>query len=779
MSASALPFEVPQPVARKVSRLRLLVRLYSLAEGLAAIIIVLGVAFWAGLAVDWLLEPKPAIRVAMWAAAIAAAAYVAWRYIGRRIFAPLPSDSLALLVERRHPQLDEGLVTTVQVGISYANSPDQVRQDEADPRWRAWSGLSGHEFNRTLIDATGRRAASAMDEVRLSRVFNMQPLTRKASAALLLLISITAFAALQRDAFGFWVDRMQLSEQLWPRRVHLTVDGFEQREASPVVNVARDDDYELNVFASIIDGHSAPEEVEVRWRRTSDGGRGGGPMLKIGEAVTGRDEAQQYQYTFKVSSDLEFDVIGGDDRVRNLRLHAVERPAITRVWLEVEYPAYMRREPRSIPISGRAELPEGARAVCRIEANKPLKSVEVRDSSEQVDLAAKVAAEDPHLFSFAIDTATMDRAFLITMHDADGVQNRDPFRLPLSVLPDEPPELSVQLRGIGSAITPQATLPLAGKVEDDYGVEEIWFEYQIDESSAERRSLLVQPEGLPEMPMTEHFDLAEADPETRRPRVAVKAGQKLSLAVKARDAYDLAEEPHIGGSQRFRLDVVTPSELRALLEKRELGLRQRFEAIYERMLSVPELLDRIDLDAAGGGTQDNGGASNAPEVADSHAAASSSRTRERDRSRIGGAEQTVTQLSFETSGVAEGFDDIVAELINNRVDTEELKERLEQGISEPLKEVSGELLPQLEARLIELARAHDADLSAAGPQLAAAKSAAAAAAEAMKTILDRMLELESYNELVELLRTIVTDQQQLRERTQAEQRERLRGLLEE
>src|SRR5437870_2830203 len=114
MSTSALPFEIPRPVARKVSRLRLLVRLYSLAEGLAAVAIVVGLGFWLGLAVDWLLEPQPAARVALEIAVGVAAVVVAWRYIGRRAMAPLPGDSLALLVERQYPELNEGLVTTVQ-----------------------------------------------------------------------------------------------------------------------------------------------------------------------------------------------------------------------------------------------------------------------------------------------------------------------------------------------------------------------------------------------------------------------------------------------------------------------------------------------------------------------------------------------------------------------------------------------------------------------------------------------------------------------------------------
>jgi len=42
-----------------------------------------------------------------------------------------------------------------------------------------------------------------------------------------------------------------------------------------------------------------------------------------------------------------------------------------------------------------------------------------------------------------------------------------------------------------------------------------------------------------------------------------------------------------------------------------------------------------------------------------------------------------------------------------------------------------------------------------------------------------MLELESYNELVELLRGIVAEQKQLEEKTKQQRREKLRRLLEE
>lgn len=735
--------------------MRAAVRLYVLVEGLAALGMVIGGAFWLALGLDWLFEPRPALRVVMWIVAAAAAAFVAWRYIIRRAFAALRNDSLALVVERRYPHLAEGLVTTVQA---------------------AGDGDFG-AVRRQMLDSSARRTIDALGNVRLTRVFDYRPLARKLFAAAALLGAIAVFAATQHEAFGFWLQRMRLDPQLWPRRVQLTVVGFAERDGRRAVNVARDDSYELNVLASIVDGHEAPAEVEVRWR-LADGRRGRGPMLRIGEATPGRDNGQLFRYTFKVSADVEFDVIGGDDRVLNLQLHPVERPAVKSLAIACEYPKYMQRPPRVLPVaSGRAELPEGSSAVCRAAANKPLVSVTVHDPAEQVDLPATVSKENPAEFTFDLGRIKGDRVLMLTMHDADGVENHDPFRLAVSSLPDQPPEVNVQLRGIGSAVTPQARIPFAGRLIDDYALEESWFEYEIDDADPQRRPLRTQPDGLANLRMTEPFDLAEADPATSRPRVELKAGQKFTLSVQARDAFDLGDAPHVGGSARFQLDVVTPSELRALLEKRELGLRQRFEAIYEKMVGVRDLIGRIDLAAGAASASDSAGS--AGSAGSPEEPLTPERRRERDVARIGGSRQSATQLAFETSGVAEGFDEILAELVNNRVDTEELSQRLGQGISEPLKEIGGELLPHFEEQLGALQTLLAADSTETAQSLAAAKAQAQEIVDAMKRALDRMLELESYNELVELLRGIVSDQNELREETLRQQREKLRDLLDQ
>jgi hypothetical protein len=550
---------------------------------------------------------------------------------------------------------------------------------------------------------------------------------------------------------------MKLSSTPWPRLAELSVEGFAAEDGMLTAYVARDDDFELHVAASIRDGHASPAEVELRYR-LADGRRGRDTMTRIGEAIPGRDDAQAFRYTFKkLTSDLTFDVVGGDDRIENLRLKIVQRPQVARVMFDCEFPSYLQREPRTIPVSGRVELAEGASCLCRFEATKPLESVRIHDPTLQEDVPVTIDPAAPTEFACRLELGREDRVLLVTMHDRNGVENREPYPIVVSVIEDLPPDVSVQVRGISTAVTPQAVIPFAGSIVDEYGVVEAWFQYQVDDGEPFTRPSVADRARGGEGEIVDRFDLALIDPGTRRPLVELQPGQKMRLVLSARDAYDLTPEPHVGASAAVVLDVVNESELRALLERRELSLRQHFEAIYDKMVGTQELLQRIKLPGN--------------EAAD----AESLRL---DRLRVGGAEQNVIQMSYETSGVAEGFEGIVTELENNRIQTEELRERLVDGIAEPLHAISGEMMPLLEERLELLASEFDESEQAAAAYRQAIDQGDLTLAE-MKRVLDRMLELENYNELVEILRGIVADHEALRQETEQQRREKLRSLLQE
>jgi len=741
MSTASLTLGAPPVIHRTVRRLRAMVRAYVTLDGLAAIAITVGVSFWIGLLLDWMFEPTPAVRVAMWLLVIAATGTVAWKALLSKSFARLPDSSLALLVERAYPELQEGLVTAIE--------------------------SRGRQFNLEhdlLMRYTNSATAAQLESLRLGRVFRYSPLLWKLCVAIGLAASILWLAAFQSAVFGFWLDRMQLSLDAWPRRAQLTVADFSPHEGSKVVRIARDDDYELKVLASIIDGHTAPERIEIRYRLT-DGRRGRDTMTKIGEAVAGQDEAQQYRYLFKnLSSDLEFDILGDDDRINGLKLQIVERPQIVRTLADCEFPAYMERAPQSLPFSSRAEIPVGSHVMFRVETNKPLREVEIHDSARTHEYPITISSEDPKQFSFPIESVAEDQLLLVTMRDADNVSNREPYRLFVSVIPDNEPDVNVRLQGIGSAVTPQANIPLSGQITDDYGLQETWIEYRVDDEEPLRRELPLPRSNARELKDLGRFDLAEVDSSTGQRSLTLEPGQQITLVAKAKDAYDLGDAPQVGSSQRFVLDVVTESELRSMLERRELGLRQRFEAIHEKMIATRELLDRIE-------------SAEDLETSSDASAEEQQRSRERARLRFSGALQSITQLSYETMGVAEGFDEIVVELSNNRLDTEELKNRLIEGIAEPLKGIAGNLIPELEQRVVEYQGVFGEPES--NQHRTETLIQTDVVLEAMQQVLDRMLELESYNELVELLRGIIRDQERVSEETQKLRREKLRSLLDE
>jgi hypothetical protein len=135
----------------------------------------------------------------------------------------------------------------------------------------------------------------------------------------------------------------------------------------------------------------------------------------------------------------------------------------------------------------------------------------------------------------------------------------------------------------------------------------------------------------------------------------------------------------------------------------------------------------------------------------------------------------------EVLGVAAGFLDIREELINNRVDTEDRKNRLQEQIADPLNRTCAEQFPRLDERLAALEaklRQGGAKVAAdqAGPPADQAIDQANVVLGELEAVLAKMQDLETYNELLDIVRDLLKDQEKLIERTQ---QERKRQTLEE
>ena len=83
----------------------------------------------------------------------------------------------------------------------------------------------------------------------------------------------------------------------------------------------------------------------------------------------------------------------------------------------------------------------------------------------------------------------------------------------------------------------------------------------------------------------------------------------------------------------------------------------------------------------------------------------------RRRLRMAGALQNIVQSGEEILGVAEAFDDLHDQLVNNRIDNQDLKSRLREQIAEPLHQIGNQRMPQL-ATQVKLVEEHVEDAKA-------------------------------------------------------------------
>ncbi|MBN1393628.1 MAG: hypothetical protein JW959_01165 [Pirellulales bacterium] len=739
------------PARSLLGALRRRIRQYVWLEGLAAALALLGVAFWATLAADWFFEPSPPVRAIILVALAATLVYVLFRMIGRRAFVPITDVNAATVLERRFPRLNDALLTAVELG---------GRSME-------------NELSAQMLSRTCREASERVGEVELRKVFNPRPLWLHCGAASLLTISVAMFALMFTGAFGIWANRvLALSGELWPRYCKIIVDGFSD---DGVRKVARGSDVEITAKADT-EMPRVPEKVEIRYR-TEGGGRGRATMNRRGASLG--DHYREFSHTFRgVLSDIELDVVGGDDRVGGLRIQAVDSPTISRMTLDCEPPPYIRREQPPLEVTGVMQIPMGSRVTVRAkEANKELVRVQIDElvaerAAKSEILEADRLDADRRGFSHAVERLDESATLLFTLTDADGITGRDPVRLVLVAAADQPPQTAVQLDGIGTAITPQARIPVVGRIADDYGLGRIWFEYVIDDREPDDDRTIADP---PDAPAAYNLDGAALEVRS----LELKPGQKLVVSVRASDLCDLGKGPNIAASERWLLEIVAPDQLRVMLEARELVLRQRFERTLQEATETRDLLARLAFESDGSAPPAAAPAGSEPgDAPDNVDATDTPERRAALRTlRVQSALGNCRKNAQEVLGVAEAFDDIRKQLVNNRIDTEELKQRLQGGISLPLHRVAGEMFPELEQRIEALL----ADLEKPrGPELRnRAQRQADDILLEMRKVLDQMLELESFNEAVELLRNIVEMQKELKEETQRRHKEKIRDLLKE
>ncbi len=689
-----------------------------------------------------------------------------YRLILRCAFRRLQDRSLALLLERRFPELNDALVTAVDTTVT----------DREGGRG---------DMRQAMLARATELAAERVGNLKTRDVLRFGPLVRNLTGAAAMLLSIAAFALLAQQAFATWNARLLLlSDAPWPRRAQIEVLDFVERQRK----VAEGSDLSVRVRAAANRPTPPPSVCTIAYQ-TEGGQRGRVNMSRDGEP---RDGFQYYRYEGQpfqgMLDNVAFDVIGLDHRVSDYQVKVVPSPSIFEVVLDCELPAYMDQPERRERWRPGTSLPAGTQVKLTVRSTKPLQEVLIQQD-ETSEAETLTFPPDPATTEFRINLTRLRETKTVQLEllDQDGVRSEQPYRVTINILEDLPPQVDVRLDGIGTAITPQARLPVKGEVKDDYRVKESWFQIDVPEKSESfRKSLVRMPSGR----VDDALDLCAERLETKD-AWQFTPGDKVVFSVRATDYYDLDEPMNLGQTDELPLDVVTPDELLALLEARELNLKRRFEQTVAELIETRDSLLRLlaMLDPPADETRDEPGAETEPAPSEATAEAGeldeledSSRANERDstlrRLRVQRALQQGAKAQQEVEGVAASFAEIRVELVNNRVDTPERSERLQTQIVDPLRLIVAAQFPPWLDELTLL----DPELEDPPRAIVRTRVVIQQTNElifALQEVLDKMLELETFNELVDLVRSIIQDQEALKLQTEEERKRQARQLLED
>ncbi len=797
-------YSIPPSIGQKLVDLRGLISRFVVSQSLIILAIWFLAAFWTFGLLDYIpaklgaAESPQAVRLVMLFLLGTVSLYLLYRFLWQRWKVRWSDSSLALLIENKHPEFQSALVTTVQA---------------ARPTAMVQTSIEEHPLRPGLLGLARDRASELIESVDVNALVRFRPLQIQL-VVLGALLGSSCVVALIQPAWTFhWAKRFfALSDVPWPRSTELGVDGIEmdvptftgrntrQRYLVPfrdgIASVPKGQACQLKTWAKL-SGKIVPEVCTVYYRDTA-GNRGRANMRRM------TADKQQQSFVLdgppleSVNDSLWLSVTGGDARISDLKLRSVEAPLVTELQINVTYPDYLQRSTKTtwgnetIPYRTGMRLPQGSQLELLLKTNQSVERcdfviVRAGDSAEKsLPEQSMAISEQQDVFKMPLGTLDGNLLLELRLWGEDGICSSRVQQFVISAIIDQPPQVDLVLQGIGTSITENAMLPLVGKIKDDYDVKDAWVETVLDANPLFKTPLSIQPDGkaVSQLDLKVMRDGGQLD---------AKVGSTLGLNVAAEDYLNLRNEPHVGRASPIQLAVVTPEQLRILLERRELAMRARLEQIIGELSQMRDLLvnmQRASRDTlpmpdqekdARAATNSSAATDGSAEVDAAEAEENSPARRERMQMlRAQQAESQMTKSEGELRGVEREISQINQELINNRIDSIDKRSRLEDKIRKPLLDVLDVAWVPMatDIRAIEKNFSRptksDANLSELLPSSIGKSNQIIVA---LTAILNDMIDIQDFNEVLDMVRGMIEDQSKVLEKTKQEQKKQLLDMI--
>ncbi len=503
----------------------------------------------------------------------------------RRLLYPLRKaiggDDLAVVIERRFPELRERLISALQLGR--AAQAGQALRDQ-----------SAAMIERVVVDAAAAVEQVSCDEIldprRTLRVWGI------AGAAIL----ATGTAALGNpEAFSVYLARIAGADAAYPRRTTLHVElpesdldlRVERTPGAATVTLSAGADLPVLVRAEGV----VPREVFL----AISGGRGLPPRA----SMTARPD-DRFRYVFRrISSDFSFHATGGDDDRGDLRVDivTVRPPRVASVVAALTYPEYTGLPPRTVA-GGGVEALAGTEVDLQVSTTAPVLRGHLLflDTGAEVPLRSETVVDDGGQRTVWIASFTVERSerYQIELTSEEQLRTPHPGTYPVVALVDQRPAGRVLLPddgGIG-VMLPDGLLPVRIAARDDFGLRSVRGVARIAKADQAFQTTLLagDPPAAGEVVVTAILDLAALG----SPGAALSVGETIEFGAVLEDNRE--PEAHATELPKRLTYVVDTADLARRVAGHFRRIREAIDALSSRQQKLTGQLDDVRAALADG-----------------------------------------------------------------------------------------------------------------------------------------------------------------------------------
>jgi len=356
-------------------------------------------------------------------------------------------DSMAVRLEKRHPELRGLLIAAVQFA-RMTRSPGYSSELMALTEQRAVERSSGLNFSE---------AVSHHSLYRYARMF--------AVAAVVAVVMLWLAPGLFTYSYEVYSNP---TEEIAPPL------GYRLVAFPGSVEWVKYRDIEIG---AVLYGGRFPDEAIIHhrlvggsWQQTKI------DLSKVNRAVwTQPDSTVVATRLRQINKSFDYFVEAGRLKTEVMQVDVVDRPRVDGIKLSIFYPEYTELAPTVIDENnGSFSAVVGSRVTMQLETNLPVQTAELvfSDSSRA---PMKVTANTVEA-ALKVDSS---RSYYVRLTDHLGEENPDPIEYYVTAIPDEYPSIDVLSPGFDVNLNDDMMLPLKVRIFDDFGFSSLVLKYTI------------------------------------------------------------------------------------------------------------------------------------------------------------------------------------------------------------------------------------------------------------------------------------------------------------